>query len=193
MSQTNILNPCTPYIQPIEESECLNDSLTKINNNFENLERITCDLKNKIDSLKTVRTFFYYGVNAQTNLQRGIVSRPSDQTIYNFINNENQLNLPAISYLGDIAYVIYQKTGFYNSLTPGAQVYDPIPGLINNPNDLKSEFAPVFVIWKYDFDGYNYLKASGFPKFTRNTQSTPGGNWNIPGLTTWGTYESWNE
>jgi hypothetical protein len=181
-------DPCLPYLQVIEESECLGESLVKINLNFQNLETITCNLKQKIESMKTVRTFFYYGVNSETNLQGGRISRPSNATIYNFLNNSNQLNLPSISYPNDIAYVIYQKTGYLPTVT---QRTTPI--LNGTTTDFNSNLAPVFVLWKYtyNFDAGAYLIDNNFPKFIRNlTTDGISLNWSDP--STWTTFDSWN-
>jgi hypothetical protein len=43
------------------------------------------------------------------------ISRPSNMTIEAFVNSPSQLNVPSISNVGDISYVVYQKTGFTGS------------------------------------------------------------------------------
>lgn len=107
---------CPRYVETIGVSENVGDSLIKINNNFKNLEEGFCKLKKQIDSIIQIRTFFYYGPNSTTDstsgMQDNVTSRPSNTTIENFINSSSQLNLPQISRKGDIAYVIYQKTGY---------------------------------------------------------------------------------
>lgn len=205
MSQVLSLSsdPCLPYLQTISESECVGESLQKINLNFQNLETVTCNLKEKIEAMKTVRTFFYYGVNARTNVQQefGSVSRPSNSVIYNFLNNTDSLNLPSISYPGDIAYVIYQKTGFLNNqlfnITTDYSFSTTNSFINNTPNrvttDIDNEFAPIFVIWKYTYNRDNnaYEIDDNFPKFVRNlAEDIAGVNWNNP--TAWTTFDSWN-
>jgi len=117
------MSACTDYINTITPDECVGGSLTKINTNFSALQTVTCELEQRFDKTKHVRTFFYYGPNAQTNSTSGMAnnstSRPSDATIQAFVNSSSQLNLPTISRPGDIAYVIYQKTGFKSNLAIG--------------------------------------------------------------------------
>lgn len=180
-------NPCKPNINPIKQNECLYESLNTINNNFTELETITCELETKIDAIKTTRLFFYYGINTQTNLQDGSVSRPSNSTIYNFLNDASQLNLPAISQTGDVAYVLYQKTGFFNNQTDRGAI-DSDYQFDEVTTDIVNYFAPVFVVWKFNYNGTNYVKANGFPKFTRNI-AQGGSFWNNPQL--WSTFNSW--
>jgi len=108
-------------VQKIYPDECLKDSLVKINNNFNNLQTVTNDLFTRFDKQKQVRTFFYYGPNASVDAKSGMAgdstSRPSNITIQTFCNDTNFLNLPSFSKKGDVAYVIYQKTGFYNNIS----------------------------------------------------------------------------
>jgi hypothetical protein len=103
-------------IQNIDSSECLRPSLDKINNNFSQLNDLLCSLRERIDTYKQIRTFFYYGPNAElvsdSGMQNNQISRPTNITIEAFVNSPTQLNLPFISHPGDVAYVIYQKTGF---------------------------------------------------------------------------------
>lgn len=114
---------CTDYITRITPDECVGDSLAKINSNFSNIETVTHELEARVNTLKQIRTFFYYGPNAGTDASSGLnnneTSRPSDLTIQAFVNSPSQLNLLAISSPGDVAYVIYQKTGFNSSLATG--------------------------------------------------------------------------
>lgn len=118
---------CTTDVTLISEDEYIGDSLTKINQNFQNLQTSTCDLKNKLDEQIQIRTFFYYGPNTPSDPQDGTagmdnntLTRPSDATIQSFVNSVSGLNLKPVSETGDIAYVIYQKTGWY---TPPITVY----------------------------------------------------------------------
>ena len=180
--------PCNPNLDVIKDGECLNESLDKININFLKLETITCGLEEKINAMKTTRLFFYYGINTQTVMQDGIASRPSNSTIYNFLNDTNQLNLPAISYTGDIAYVVYQKTGFITN-QPNTNNRSPDTEYGEVTTDINNNFAPVFVIWKFNYNGTNYIKANGFPKFTRTLAQGSATFWNNPQL--WTTYNSW--
>jgi hypothetical protein len=47
-------------------------------------------------------------------------SKPSNTTIEAFVNSPSQLNLPSFSRPGDVAYVVYQKTGWYTN----SQIYN---------------------------------------------------------------------
>lgn len=131
---------CTEYIKTIYPDECVGDSLSTINNNFSALQVVTCELEQRFDKTKQVRTFFYYGPNANLDATSGMMdnstSRPSDLTIQAFVNSPEQLNLPLISKDGDVAYVVYQKTGFKNSLAINngvatSSVVSTIPGTYN--------------------------------------------------------------
>ena len=164
--------PCPKYVAPIRNSERIGNSLVKINNNFANMQSAYCDLLNDILSIVQVRTFFYYGPNAQfdptSNMQNSTASYPSNNTILSFVNSTSQLNLPTISRPNDVAYVIYQKTGFYSRFA--AQKYSDTL-TVNTGSNIASEkvktvtytdlnakegvaqdtynvFSPVFVIWK---------------------------------------------
>lgn len=178
---------CQTNIQPIFDNECLGESLLKINNNFLNLQEAVCELKTRIDSQVEVRTFFYYGPNAQTNPGSGMAddqtSRPSDITIQAFVNSPTQLNLPSISKQGDVAYVIYQKTGYLNSLTQGTNINaSPTPS--NTVTlDVFNSFAPTFIIWRLTCQSSQFYTVDiGFPKFSRAQQSASGdvSTWNNP-------------
>jgi hypothetical protein len=198
------------YIETINSSENIGDSLIKINNNFWNIQEGFCKFKKQIASTIQVRTFFYYGPNAAANstsgMQDGLTTRPSNVTIENFINSTNQLNIPAISKLNDIAYVIYQKTGYLAlqatrttsgtvpvlgtspaQNVPVTTTNDPIfnppltkPGPWSTTTPERyNYFSPVFIIWKLIFNGTAYITDFGFPKFSQaETLSTP--NWNNP-------------
>jgi len=117
------MSECTD-IQFISQDEYIGDSLSKINTNFQLLSGSACTLKQMLDDRVNIRTFFYYGPNTPTGTvdelnindpnfeQRNVQTRPSNTTIQRFINTE--INLPSISEDGDIAWVIYQRTGWRN-------------------------------------------------------------------------------
>lgn len=114
--------PCPiQNVELIFDQENIGDSLPKINNNFKKLEELTKLVRNEISTTKNIRTFFYYGPNytqgnnGTSGMDNGNPSRPSDTTIQNFVNNTLDLNEYAISNVGDIVYVIYQKTGWLKS------------------------------------------------------------------------------
>ena len=108
---------CPVNIDLISSDEYIGNSLTKINNNFSTLLTDACNVEQRVDNRVNIRTFFYYGPNSASDATSGMddnsASRPSDATIENFVNDPSQLDLPTISEPGDIAYVIYQKTGWY--------------------------------------------------------------------------------
>jgi hypothetical protein len=186
---------CPRYISVINRTEKIGDSLVKINNNFYNLRTALCDLHERMDSLVEVRTFFYYGPNAEAEttatagMQDETASRPSNTTIESFINT--QLELPTYSRANDIAYVIYQKTGFLAQeairvktgtetvVAPGSREGSKVVGWSTTAPDKYNVYSPVFIIWKLIFDGASYKTVMGFPKFTQaETISTP--DWNQP-------------
>lgn len=118
---------CTTNINLISEDEYIGDSLSTINQNFKNLKDSACDLESKLDRQVNIRTFFYYGPNTPTDNPYGTagmdnaqLSRPSDELIEKFVNDADKLNLNLISEKKDIAYVVYQKTGWYQ---PPAEEY----------------------------------------------------------------------
>jgi hypothetical protein len=178
------------YISKILSSEKIGDSLVKLNNNFFNIQHQLKLLKDKLDKTVHIRTFFYYGPNSKTdptsNMQDVLTSRPSDNTIISFLIDRGQLNLRSISKKNDIAYVIYQKTGFKESHATRL-VSGSVDGLSYNTSidDYYTVFSPVFIIWKLTYNGITYSVDSGFPKFTQaETISTE--NWNNPNK--WLTY-----
>lgn len=121
------MSTCNTDVTLIKSDEYIGDSLSTINQNFENLQNSVCDLSKKVDKQVNIRTFFYYGPNTPSDPQDGTagmdnnnISRPSDITIQNFVNSPDLLNLKPISKTGDITYVIYQKTGWY---TPPVTYY----------------------------------------------------------------------
>jgi hypothetical protein len=175
------IDACSNYIERISPDECLNSSLLKINNNFLNLESVVCDLKQRVDKVQNIRTFFYYGPNSETdvtsNMADNQTSRPSDLTIRAFVNSPSELNLPAISQLGDVAYVIYQKTGYLNNkLTDITTDYTFDKTL----TDIFNSYAPVFVIWRLTYTGEDYKVDMGFPRFSQAQTSNTALNWNQP-------------
>jgi hypothetical protein len=107
----------------IDSAECLGDSLGKINGNFASLQNAICDLFNKINSTTVTRTFFYYGPNSDIDAASGMdnynASIPSNWTIQSFVNDEAFLNLKNTSKKNDVAYVIYQKTGYIQTDSTG--------------------------------------------------------------------------
>lgn len=182
------INPCDNYISDITPDECLNTSLSKINNNFLNLQEVVCDLKQRVDLIQTIRTFFYYGPNSETDAGSGMddnaTSRPSNTTIYAFVNSPTQLNLPAISSPGDVAYVIFQKTGFLNNKL--ANITTDYTFTSTTLTDIFNTFAPVFVIWRLTYSGTDYTVDVGFPRFSQAQTSDNSLNWNQP--QNWGGY-----
>lgn len=111
------MSDCPVKIDLIYDDENIGDSLAKVNQNFTKILSGACLIEQQLESIVNTRTFFYYGPNAPTESEAtwagqpaDSTSRPSDTTIQNFVNNE--LNIPAISEVGDIAYVVYQKTGW---------------------------------------------------------------------------------
>jgi hypothetical protein len=180
------MSACTPFIQTIYPAECLSDSLIKINTNFANLQTKVCNIKETVDSLIEVRTFWYYGPNAQNDptsgMQSGVTSRPSNNTIQTFVNSQSQLNLPSISNNNDIAYVIFQKTGFRNNQLQGITVNYMFG---DHRNNLLNEFAPTFFIWRLTYNGTEYTITPGFPKINR-AQGQDNNSWYQP--QNWTTY-----
>ena len=191
------MSACTPFIQTIYPAECLSDSLVKINNNFANLQTKVCNIKETVDSLIEVRTFWYYGPNAQNDptsgMHSGVTSRPSNNTIQTFVNSRSQLNLPSISDNNDIAYVIFQKTGFRNNQIQSIELNtvgpDPLIRVNYNfgghRNNLLNQFAPTFFIWRLTYNGTEYTITPGFPKINR-AQGQDNNSWNQP--QSWTTY-----
>ena len=109
------MSECT-NIEIIYDNEYIGDSLPKINTNFQLLSGAACHLSQLLDTRVNVRTFFYYGPNqpnGATEFEEDEQElKPTPVTIQNFINSG--LNLPLISEEGDIAWVIYQRTGWRN-------------------------------------------------------------------------------
>jgi hypothetical protein len=164
--------PCSKYVAPIRNSERLGNSLIKINNNFANLQSAYCDLLDDILRIVQIRTFFYYGPNSHidptSNMRNNQASYPNNNTILNFVNSTSQLNLPTISRPNDVAYVIYQKTGFYSrsaaqkysdTLTVNTAsniasekikyvTYTDLDALEGRTPDTYNVFSPVFVVWR---------------------------------------------
>jgi hypothetical protein len=152
---------CNTNIEEIFDNECLSDSLLKINNNFLNLEGSICELRQRVDSQVEVRTFFYYGPNAASNPASGMVdggtSRPSDMTIQAFVNSPTELNLPPVSKPKDVAYVIYQKTGFLSSTNFGAG-----GGSVVVTNQIFTPSSPTGLSYGVWYNVKDYFSASAF-------------------------------
>jgi hypothetical protein len=197
------------YVEPINLTENIGDSLVKINNNFWNIKEGLCEIKKRIEDSIEVRTFFYYGPNSSADstsgMQDNITSRPSNSTIENFVNQAEQLNVPAISKRNDVVYIIYQKTGYLTQqatritsgtvpvlgTSPGSAVTTSTNEPIFNPPLIKdgawsttspdrfNVYSPAFIIWRLTFNGIVYRTDNTFPKFSQaETLSTP--NWNNP-------------
>ena len=190
---------CLQYTVNISPTEKIGNSLVKINNNFFNLNQGLCDIKKKLDETVTVRTFFYYGPNSATNpvsnMEDNTASYPKNTTIEQFINGAapNNLNIPSISKENDQAYVIYQKTGFYNPPTRKKTDYAFNVQVISRYErvavsfstvDENAIYSPLFIIWKLiakknSIGPLAYQVEPGFPKFSQaETLST--NNWNNP-------------
>ena len=121
------MSDCPVKIDLIYDDENIGDSLTKVNQNFTNILSEACLIEQQLENMVNIRTFFYYGPNAPTESEatwstsqpgENSSSRPALSTIERFVNND--LDIPAISEEGDIAYVIYQKTGWLTQ----TQVHD---------------------------------------------------------------------
>ena len=113
---------CT-NIQLISQDEFIGDSLSKINTNFSLLSSAACALTQQYNSYRNIRTFFYYGPNSPTESQAGDYDEntqlkyPSPSTIVTFVSSTEGLDLLPISKKDDIAWVIYQKTGWATQST----------------------------------------------------------------------------
>jgi hypothetical protein len=131
---------CATNVELIYEDENIGDSLPKINNNFSLLKNAACQIETQLDNIVNVRTFFYYGPNAATDSESGVnsgnLTLPSTTTIQNFVNRNDALNLPSVSETGDIAYVIYQKTGWYGN---AAQYYRAGSGSVPYTRDVQEQ------------------------------------------------------
>ena len=172
---------CPRLVKTIRNTQNLGDSLLTINNNFYSLGTILCELKSRVDKLVEVRTFFYYGPNAgadpASGMEDGKMSRPSNTTIENFVNNRSDLNLAQTSKLNDQVFVVYQKTGFSrNSATiyrSGSVTIRVIGAGTKTAHwtayfdDQYNTYSPVFIIWKLVYNGTRYVVQPKFPKFTQ--------------------------
>lgn len=174
---------CTFFPENIDNAECVTSSLSKLNRNFQTLEDIVYALEDRL-SVNQVRTFFYYGPNAQTNPRSGMddnaASRPSNATIQGYVNDATQLALPRVSKTGDIAYVLFQKTGYYSTANT---TFENIPQ--QTTGDIINYYRPILMVWRLTFNGTAYLVDTGFPKFSAADTSTfpaQGSNttWNQP-------------
>ncbi len=214
---------CNAYLERISDDECLGNSLPKINSNFNTLQNILWALRERVDSKVEVRTFFYYGPNAAgpagtkgsslppakgapqfsgaspaaSGMDDGKTSRPSNLTIQAFINSSSQINLPAISKPGDIAYVIYQKTGFSSTVSPNLNTIknstrvttEQLATTSTTNIDINVDLSPVFIIWKLTCNQrLSYIVDQGFPKFHR-AQTNSSTLYNEP--QNWSTFETY--
>lgn len=174
---------CRFFPENIDSAECVSSSLGKLNRNFQRLEDIVYALEDRL-TVNQVRTFFYYGPNSQSDPRSGMndnsATRPSNGTIQAYVNSNTQLSLPTVSKTGDIAYVIYQKTGYYSTANTN---FEGIPQ--QTTSDIINYQLPVFITWRLTFNGTAYLVDTGFPKFsaafTSDTPAQPGNTvWNQP-------------
>lgn len=149
-------------IETIDSNQCLNTSLAKINDNFTGLNNLTCTLRERANASRQIRTFFYYGPNAQVAPASGMdskeLSRPSNLTIEAFVNSPSQLNLPSLSRAGDVAYVVYQKTGFRGTLPSSSSGFNPETGNAQTYSAGRS-ISLQFDKW-YDVDQYHSATAT---------------------------------
>lgn len=183
---------CPSYVSTISPSENIGDSLIKINNNFYNLKEELCNLKEEIESTVQIRTFFYYGPNAETDstsgMQNNASTRPSNTTIENFVNDPDQLNVSSISKLNDRVYVVYQKTGYLqNSLT--RETRSSLNVNVNNSirnvpfstttPEIYNTYSPVFIVWLLVYNGTKYEVVENFPKYSQ-AETISSVYWNDP-------------
>lgn len=149
-------------IETIIPSDCLRTSLPKINNNFSELNDLVCTLRERVNANRQIRTFFYYGPNAQvapaSGMENNLESRPSDMTVEAFVNSPSQLNLPSMSNVGDVAYVIYQKTGFRGTLPSQSSGFNPETGNLESFSIGRS-ISLQYNKW-YNVDDYHSALAS---------------------------------
>lgn len=185
-------------IRTIRPTENIGSSLITLNNNFWSLGTTLCNLKERLENLVEIRTFFYYGPNAGTDPTSGTdnekTTRPSNRTIENFVNNNEKLNLAEYSRPNDQVYVVYQKTGYQRSFTT-EKITGNFPVQVISAGtrtasfsmsfpEAYNTFSPVFIIWKLTAklntnSQLKYTVDSGFPKFTQaETFST--NSWKSP-------------
>jgi hypothetical protein len=210
---------CPINVDLIYSDENIGDSLPKINNNFTTLLSGACDLEKRLDNRINIRTFFYYGPNSATEANSGMMdnqaSRPSDTLIESFVNDSDKLNLKPISEAGDVAYVIYQKTGWHKQTDTyyrqgtgsvpfqrtvrvkvtrkigiggkggGGTVTTWEPRIETYYVGYRWETNVIFVIYRLTYNSTQYVMDSGFPKYTRASTASTI-NWNNPQL--WSTY-----
>jgi microcystin-dependent protein len=88
---------CDGIVQNIERTECIGNSLVKINSNFLGLENAGCDLENLVTTIQTmfVGTISYFpSVTAPTGwlaLSGQIVSRAEYSNLWSFANNSGNI------------------------------------------------------------------------------------------------------
>lgn len=220
---------CNTNLNDVFSDECLGGSLLKINSNFNTLQNILWSLRERADSRVEVRTFFYYGPNsagpagsksgslnpekgvsqaagtspAASGMDDGKISRPSNLTIQAFVNSSSQINLPSISSPGDIAYVIFQKTGFSSIIPPNLNTFkgstrittEQLATISTTNIDLNVDISPIFIIWKLTCSSLlTYLVDQGFPKFHRaqTLQQTSNPGVNVPQPLSWNQPQNWS-
>lgn len=157
------MSECSQIIlDTIDPNECLSSSLSKMNSNFSILDNFLGSLRQRIETTAEIRTFFYYGPNSQvapgSGMEGSQISRPSDITIEAFVNSPSELNLPSISKPGDVAYVIYQKSGFQGPLPSQSSGFNPETG----SDDKFAAGRPVILDFNkwYNVDDYYSITGS---------------------------------
>jgi hypothetical protein len=91
-------------------------------------------------------------------MDNNLLSRPSNLTIEAFVNSPTQLNLPSMSSPGDIAYVLYQKTGFQGALPSQSSGFNPQTGSAQNYS-IGRAVTLQFNRW-YNIDDYHSVLAN---------------------------------
>lgn len=84
-------------VQKIERTECIGNSLTKINSNFRNLDVASCELSNDIDSIKSsfVGSVSYFpsatAPSGWLALNGQLVSRTTYYDLWSFANSSGNI------------------------------------------------------------------------------------------------------
>lgn len=140
---------------------------------------------------------------ATSGMDDGKISRPSNLTIQAFINSPSQINLPSISKAGDVAYVIFQKTGFNSVIPPDLTALKGSTSITTQQLtttsttnvDINVDISPIFIIWKLTCSKrLSYLVDQGFPKFhrARTSQQTSKLGVNVPQPLSWNQPQNWS-
>jgi len=85
------------YVEYIEKTECIGDSRTKINNNFESIDYRVCDLINQLNTLKKmmVGTVAYFPSSAQPEgwffLNGQFIARQDYPDLWTFANSSGNI------------------------------------------------------------------------------------------------------